>query len=298
MMNLKRKLSTLNFEFLPLRSQHGQALLVVVLVMVVALTVGLSVLSRSITNLRNAADEEHSQRAFSAAEAGIEHFIKNTCGQETCSIAEEKIVLENAKVSAEAKAIAGGEFLLNGGTVINRDTGVDLWLSDYSSDPEKIYLNPWNGENIVIAWGEPEQECGNPALEIAALEIIVIYGPKDSPTSKRYAYDPCGPGATDRASENNFKPPVPADTTIEGKTFEFRTPPGAIDTSGALIARIVPIYKDAVIGVSGGGDALSSQGNIISSTGKSGETIRKISLVQGYPSLPSEFFNYILFQTK
>src|SRR5690242_8662448 len=56
--------------------EAGQALLIVVLVMVIALTVGLSLASRSITNLRNSTDEANSQAAFSAAEAGVEQAVK------------------------------------------------------------------------------------------------------------------------------------------------------------------------------------------------------------------------------
>ena len=59
------------------QSQKGQALLIVVLAMVVALTVGLSVVSRSITNLKNSQQEIDSQKALSAAEAGVELAIKN-----------------------------------------------------------------------------------------------------------------------------------------------------------------------------------------------------------------------------
>ncbi len=52
-------------------SESGQALLIVVLVMVVVLTMGLSVASRSITNLRIATEQDNSQASFSAVEAGI-----------------------------------------------------------------------------------------------------------------------------------------------------------------------------------------------------------------------------------
>ena len=58
-------------------SRQGQMLLVVVLTMIVALTVGLSVVSRTITNLRISRQSEESQRAFQAAEAGIEKTIES-----------------------------------------------------------------------------------------------------------------------------------------------------------------------------------------------------------------------------
>src|SRR3990167_8278862 len=58
-------------------NSKGQALLIVILVMVVALTITLSVISRAVVNLRTTQDQEKTQRALAAAEAGIEQTIKN-----------------------------------------------------------------------------------------------------------------------------------------------------------------------------------------------------------------------------
>lgn len=274
-------------------NEKGQVLLVVVLVMVVALTVGLSMLSRSISNLRNATDEEHSQKAFSAAEAGIEQFLKNTCSQGGgCSLAQD--LGNSSSFQATAQPVVGDEILLNGGNIVYKDDGVDLWLSDYSEIPSQIYQNPWSGSTITIHWGNPSiDKC-----QTAALEIIVLFGPKTAPTSKRFTADPCNP---ERRAENNFDPPASENKTISGVTFNYKTTLniGVVDPAArALLARIVPLYGNAIIGVSGGGTAFPPQGSIITSTGSAGDTKRKISLVRGYPGVPSEFFQYILFQTK
>ena len=59
-----------------LLNQKGQALLIVVLVMVVALTVTLSLVSRSVVDLKTSTDQADSQKALAAAEAGAEQAIK------------------------------------------------------------------------------------------------------------------------------------------------------------------------------------------------------------------------------
>ncbi|MBU3957074.1 hypothetical protein KKI19_02265 [Patescibacteria group bacterium] len=46
------------------RDSSGQALLIILLVMAVALTIGLSVVSRSITDIRISQEQEQSARAF------------------------------------------------------------------------------------------------------------------------------------------------------------------------------------------------------------------------------------------
>ncbi len=60
-----------------MKKKNGQVLILVLLIVVVALAVGLSVASRNITNLRTSTQSEQSQRAFSAAEGGVESVITN-----------------------------------------------------------------------------------------------------------------------------------------------------------------------------------------------------------------------------
>ncbi len=55
--------------------KSGQILILVLLIVVVALAVGLSVASRNITNLRSSTQTEQSQRAFTAAEGGVEDVL-------------------------------------------------------------------------------------------------------------------------------------------------------------------------------------------------------------------------------
>lgn len=57
------------------KKRSGQILILVLLVVVVALAVGLSVASRNLTNLRTSTQAEQSQRAFTAAEGGVEDVL-------------------------------------------------------------------------------------------------------------------------------------------------------------------------------------------------------------------------------
>lgn len=60
---------------LVMRNRSGQVLVLVLLIVVVTLAVALSVASRNITNLRTSTQTEHSQRAFTAAEGGVEEVL-------------------------------------------------------------------------------------------------------------------------------------------------------------------------------------------------------------------------------
>lgn len=256
-------------------AQGGQVLLIVVLVMIVSLTVGLSVASRSITNLRTSTEEVNSQKALSAAEAGIEQSILSNS-----SIASG-VISSDTTYKTDVTEVLGTSFLVKGGNTIAQDEGADIWLSDYSKDSNNLYLNPWSG-NLTIYWGDSSDSCSN-----AALEIVIVYGAKSSPKINRYAFDPC----LSRASSNHFTPAL-SGGSVKGKNFLFSTP--AISIASGLIARIIPLYSSGQIGVVGD-SSLPSQGFIIDAIGESGNTVKKINVFQGYPELSAQYFSYGLF---
>lgn len=257
-------------------SEKGQALLIVILVMVVSLTIGLSVASRSIVNLRTSTEEENSQRAFSAAEAGVEKAITTGTG-----ITAAQDLGNNATIKeVDIGEVSGTEFVLNGGNNVEKDNGIDLGLSqDYPG-----YERPQGISSFYVHWGSQSDSCTTSPPTAAAIELIVLSGTLRFPQSARYAFDPCSRG-------NNFSSPDSGSYIISGKTFKYRFG-GSI--SNGLIARIVPLYTNTPIGIRST-TSLPSQGKVIQSTGASGGTERKITYFKGYPQLPVEFFQYILF---
>lgn len=246
--------------------------------MVIILTVGLSVVSRSITSLRITKETETSQRAFSAAEAGIEKII-NSSSQSLSGQLEN-----NASYSTTVATLQGASFLINNGNPVAKGDGADVWLSHYPD-----YSSPLTGQ-ITIYWGQLPEVCSSdPSLNTqAALEIVTITGSVASPVTTHYAIDPCN----DRASLNNFSTSVQGGSTINGVSFAHSY---QISVTDGLLMRIVPLYASTVLGISGNGVNLPSQGQVISSTGTAGTTTRKITVFKGYPKLPVEFFPSILF---
>ncbi len=258
-------------------SQRGQALLIVVLVMVVALTVGLALASRSITNLRNANDDVSSQRAFSAAEAGVERALKSGVPIANQQLDSLTTILQ---VSID-NTYGTSTFLINDGNSLPKDDGADVWLSTYPT-----YGDPKFTGRAQIYWGS-NANCSD-----AALEIIVIQGSKADPNMQKFAVDPCS------TRGNSFDSPTGSGGTIANKTFRFSTAVGITD---GLIMRVIPLYAGtpiAVVGFHNDGTAqlLPQQGKLITSVGSSGNTQRKISYFAGYDELPSELF-YSIFQT-
>ncbi len=268
----------------------GQTLLVVVLIMVISLTVGLSVVSRSITDIRTASDDENSQRAFTAAEAGIEQAL-----QDGESLISGSFSGNNAVYETTVETLGdSGEFLLNNGSSILKDQPADIWLSTYSEDDNLNYSNPWSG-NLTISWGSDDDLCDPEELinTEAALEIVLIRGSKASPQSSHFLFDPCDSRRTG-VSGNNFSSPTVGSFSVAGDTFSNQV---TIPINSGLLARLIPLYASAKIGISGN-STLPPQGVVITSIGRSGSSERKVVSFRSNPGLPVELFPYILFVPK
>ncbi len=269
-------------------SEKGQAFLIVVLVMVIALTVGLSLASRTVFNLKSSSEDVNSQKAFSAAEAGIEQALQNGT-----NINKDFGSINGAKISQLSVVQIGQNltsFTLNNGYPIPQDDGVDVWLTDYSTDATQLYTGtPWTG-TLKVYWGTSSDVCNSDPTKNtqAAMEIIVITGTKSSPTLTRYALDPCAARRTYNSLSN-----TQAGGTVGGISYQYSY---SISITSGLAARVIPLYASTPATITGS-IKFPAQGQFISATGTAGTTQRKVNYYQAYESLPSEYF-YALFSPK
>lgn len=268
--------------------QRGQILLIVVLITVTALTIGLSVAARSVTNTRTSEDAANSEKAFSAAEAGVEQSLtSNSAANGTFNSST------NTKYSTTLITVAGTSFPLNNGSPVLVDSPADLWLSSYPIN----YTNLWNG-TFTVYWGKSTDVCtqSQTTNTMAALEIIVLSGTNASNVqSHTYDVDPCNA----RATGNGFQGAA-GGGTVSGTPYNFGfTVPTAI--ANGLLVRIIPLYASTGIAVTGCNAAganctsLPVQGTVIQSTGTSENTERQVVTYRYNPVLPSELFQYNLF---
>lgn len=258
--------------------QSGQILLVVVLVMVVVLTVGLSIVTRSITSLRTTQEDASSQKAFSAAEAGVEQLINSasTAKSDSSFGADASYSVSTAVVGGDSPS-----FLINNYAQVDQDDGADVWLSSHP-----LYSDPLTTP-VTVFWGKNPEVCSsNPDLNtMAAIEIAVISGNLSAPVMEHYAFDPCAL----RAQDNGLSVDIQAGQTVLDKAFAHRV---TINVTTGRLMRIIPLYAPTVMAVSTGGSGpnLPPQGTLIQSTGVSGEVQRKIQVFKGFPKVPNEFF--------
>lgn len=284
--------------------EKGQALLIVVLIIVVTLTVGLSLASRSIVQLRNTTDEANSQAAFSAAEAGVEQAIK--LGDSTGAGIISGVNLSdknNSQISkVDVTLIQASQFLMNNGVPLFQDNGGDIWLSPYDKDQTKLFdsTKSFTG-TLSLYWGVSTDPCQDPALE-----ILIISGSRTNPILSKYAYDQCGSNNSlslppSRKRTNGF-PDAPQKGTfvVNGmngdKTFNYKA---QISVSNGLIARVIPLYHPGAIGVEGLN--LPEQGKLITSVGTAGisgqQVVRKVTFFAGHEQLPIQLY-YSIFTSR
>lgn len=275
-------------RFFPIEHQKGQAFLIVVLVMVIALTVGLSVASRTVFNLKSASEDVNSQKAFSAAEAGIEQALQNGT-----NINKDFGSINGAKIS-QINVIQIGQnlktFAVNYGYPIPQDDSVDVWLTAYSSNSAQLYTGtPWTG-TLTVYWGSSSDVCDpNPAKNTqAALEILVITGTKASPALTRYAIESCGARKTYNSLTGSQ-----AGGSVGGINYAYSY---SMVINSGLTARIIPLYSSTPVAISGTTN-FPAQGQFLTATGVAGATQRKVNYYQAYRSLPSEYY-YSLFSPR
>ncbi len=273
-----------NFQFY----EAGQIVLILVLLTIVGLTIGLSLISRSITDIRISSQIEQSNRAFSAAEAGIESALRGAVvGGPTGTVS-----LPGASAKYQVADLgSSGIYTFPAATA---ETPQTVWLVPHNEDGtinESGSSYPAN-RYLDICWGETGSG-GVPAVIIS-----LFYKEGTAYKLAKGAYDPDAV-----ARGNNFNLADSAGNYCGG-SFRYRVritptsnfglnPPPA---TTLLALRILPLYASTAVAIEPQtGQSLPSQGKKITSVGQT-ETgvVRKIEVTEEYKSLPS-VFDFTLF---
>lgn len=282
--------------------QAGQAILILLLVMTVALAIGLSVVQRSLTDVTTATKVEQSSRAFSAAEAGIERAL--TSADNLLDTELSQVEFEGSKSNAyifDSGLLPLSKQALEYPPVAKEDIA-HVWLADPSTEPIQSY---YKKNSLDIYWGE--QGISDPANR-PAIEIAIIYAEAGAYKAKRYYLD----SNASRAGDNGF---TDVSGTCSDSLAEIATSMGpnrkfyckfTLITlpSELMILRARMLYNNtnqpfAVKPVCAPGDAadicsLPPQARVITSIGLSGETERRVQLFKLEKVVPP-YFDYSIF---
>ena len=274
------------------------------------MTVVLSVVSRSVTDITVSTYEEDALRAFSAAEAGIEEALLKGTTQDPEPVPIENDVEYDVKV--EDKTVTDKRYrypkdLVSGETAtfwfVSHDANGNL-ICDSTAGKPCFIKNTLN-----LCWGNPT------ASVVPAIEVTYYYdtssGSMTIPNNftnvkvKRFAFD-----ENHSARGNNFNDTIiGSGCTIGSDQFRYRAninvntdvAPSCDSNSGcSIMAKIRMYYATAAepqrIGMwtTGPASDIPSQGFLIDSKGSAGESTRRINVFQSFPEPPS-FFDATVF---
>ena len=279
------------------KSAQGQILVLVLLVVLVGLTVGLSIASRTLSNLRNSSDLDQSNRAFSAAEAGIEKALaaigsNASCDNNACAPTLSGIDAVKVDVTQAGGGTSG--------------FGIPNLAQD---DVIQVNLQGYTGSSLNTYWGTTG-DAGSGQNSSAAIVVSVVYS-----TSGNYGLGKVAVDDFAASRNNNFVSTVTVDPTIPGgltiqdgsnhNNYGFQyainltdsTKPNMLIPAGAtpVLARIRLMYAGPKqIAFAPVGTTLPKQGQQITSTASAGGKTRTVKVFKSNATLPA-IFDYALF---
>lgn len=281
-------------NYLPKRNElnKGQAVLAILLVMTVILVIGLSVASRSVTDIKISQQSQESARALWVAQGGLEQAMK---GNVSIGVGSSEQQLNGVKYFVTKTDIGGSQEIVLGPA--SADNPVTLWLIGHDSSGQFSAVGKYSGSNLRFFWGE---NTGPVSQTSPALEVTLIYKNNTSGVyySERYVYDV--PGVS-RTQPTNFAVASTTCPAVSGKTFDFCTPVITLPSSATntlYLVRLKLLFNTGSaqpIGVLGD-QALPSQGSCFESTATIEESgvSRKLRQCQSFKTTPS-IFDYVLF---
>lgn len=278
--------------------------------MTVVLTVVLSVVSRSVTDITITTYEEEAQRAFDAAEAGIEQaLLTGATGIGNVGDATYDVAITFPSPPSNDQFVYPDELVAG--------ESATFWFVKHNETTGKMEC-PGSTSCLKskkidrICWGKPDtlnNELTTPAIELTIFydynpPQVVSYGNFSQVKLFRKTFDP----NPSRIYLNKFNPAYSCSNKIGGKDFAFST--GEIDLSGItdisggkcgdelgclLMVKVRMFYNTSqahpiALGVqTTGGTSLPSQGQEIESTGMAGESTRKVNVFKSFAEPPFVF---------
>ena len=264
-----------------LPSQSGQVVLIILLVISVILVVGLSVVSRSVTDIKISQQSQESARALWVAQAGLEKAIRTNAAIDRTEEGNLNVTYSVGKDDIGE----GDEFVFP--AKIEAGEYVSFWFLPRDEAGNLITSFYTGPRNFTIGWGESEK---------CALEATIIYSSSNKFYSKRYIY---GPSSFNGKATNFAAPPsgtiLIGDKTLQSKTDLISLPSG---TPYVMQLRLLFNTSPQSIGIVSNdpGKIFPKQGSCYTSTAivmESGVT-RKLEQCELWPTVPS-IFNYLLF---
>ncbi len=297
----------MNIRVMKKTDQRGQLILTLILVMTVALVIGLSVIQRSLVDVSTSTKVEQSSRAFSAAEAGIEQALLNENSATSRSLAldnNSRVEISNSGRIPQVPAAGTRQSPLEYPPVVKEEIA-QVWLADPLSVDLAVDGKFYNQSEIEVYWGNLDSD-------VPALELTFVYYDGVQYKAVKHYFD--SPSVT-RTPANNFetngvecRSSVVSYYVVGAGQYKCKVVAQVRDespTSVPILGRIRLLYNTQAQPLAFWADpagaskcgrdcSLPPQARRIVSTGKSGESQRRVRLFQLDKVVPP-YFDFAIF---
>jgi len=271
---------------------RGQALLITVLALTIALTVALSLIRRTTVDVKTTAQLEESARAFSVAEAGIEDVLKRASGTSVT------IQSGNGSATFETKYefLSGTSAVYTYPSETQKGDVATVWLVPHNPDDSldesgvQHYCEGIAPCTITICWEQPSIPTDIPAVEISVFYKNTI----GAYNIQRFAIDPY------ISRLGNYFTRGGTVGAGCGRLSGVYTATITLPTTNArpLALRLRPYYNKTTFLFSPSTSpvrTLPSQGFEVSSTGKTESGVTRKIVVKKHYNASASIFDFVLY---
>lgn len=284
---------------LKLRTNQGQILVIILLIMVVGMTIGLFLLGKTTTDVSLTSKITDSSRAFNAAEAGIEEAIRAID-----AVAPGSPVPFAPGVSYTVNKDdlgVSGNYPSSIGDPLSLGDAFSVWLATHNETTGELDLtsegNTYQGNVLSICFGASSASY---SPELPAIGVTVFYLESGRFQSASSGFD----ADATRSPSNGFENTVGVSANCA--EYKYRADINFNSSFGTnlnsvsvwlLALQIRPLYVSVPVAVyTPEGFDLPKQGNYITSVGTGSETTRKIIVDNPY-KVPAPFMDYVIYST-
>lgn len=272
-------------------TNKGQALIFVVLLMSIALAVGTSISSRTISSIRRTTNIDSAERARAAATAGVEFYLAKSGSELETAITSNGGSASGCSNPTNPIAYPSLSSEPLSQRTDNVDTAVQVKIGRYgclNSPSDPAFTSSIAKDNVLeLKLGGPNGSksvdiCFNSASPASSLYLTLISGTSPNYSIKKYGYNQAGV-----SSSNNFQSTSSngTDSCINSNNFDLGSNP--------QILRILSLYNSSTIKIKTLGNYnLPFQGYTISATatvGGGNGTVKTVIATKSLPYLPVPF---------
>lgn len=269
----------------------GQALVFVILLMSIALAVGTSISSRTISSIRRTTNIDSAQRARAAATAGVEFYLSKSGSALETAITSNGGSASGCPSTTNSIVYPSQSSEPLSEKTDNVDTSVQVRIGRYgclnnpSDPPFTVAIAKDNLLELKLGGGGGSNSvdiCFTSASPASSLYLTLISGTSPNYSIKKYGYNQAGV-----SSSNNFQSTTSngTDSCINSSNFDLGSNP--------QILRILSLYNSSTVKIKTLGNYnLPFQGYTISATATVGGpngTVKTVNATKSLPYLPVPF---------